>query len=343
MSRKPVEIKHNELSDDAKKGMIIRIITSVVALVIVLPTLFLGDYFWLVIVGLLGVISTFEIIKCAKRKYSPVLYITSSILVIALAYWPILRGLIEPNGSYEAGSKLFLDFDSLYLSIIVLVAGLILVLSCVLIDKNFTVRDACFIFVFLLILALGVQSAIYLRNFPMYVYYNVLENEYTSYFNSFNSFSSSMLFLYVALGTFITDAGAYFIGIFFGKNKMNERISPKKTWEGFIGGIFFSFAVSFTFGMLFAYFGQPLLPNIFDLKHWYNILILSLLLPFVATFGDFVFSSAKRYYEIKDYGNILPGHGGVIDRIDSLIFTMIVSSIYINIIANAGGIGNLLI
>ncbi len=342
MSKSRGEIKHNELSKDAKKSMLVRCVTAAVALIVILPCVFLGDWLYLGLVCIIGILSSIEIIRCAKRRYSPILYIVSAILVIALAYWPILRGFFEEN-SFEEGYRLFTDFDTLYLSIFVLVVGFCLVLSMVLIDSNFTVRDACFIFVFLLILALGMQSAIFLRNFPLYVYYQVDGNDYTSYFNFYDSFLSSMLFIYVAIGTFVTDAGAYFIGIFFGKNKMNERISPKKTWEGFVGGIFFSFAISFSFGMILAATGHPLLNNVLDLEHWYYILILSLLMPLIATFGDFVFSSAKRYYDIKDYGSFFPGHGGVLDRIDSLLFTMIVTAIFTNIVANATGIGNLLI
>jgi phosphatidate cytidylyltransferase len=72
--------------------------------------------------------------------------------------------------------------------------------------------------------------------------------------------------------------------------------------------------------------------GIFDLKHWYLILVLSVVLPFVSVLGDFVFSSAKRYFEIKDFGNIMPGHGGALDRIDSVVFTMLTTAVYISLI-----------
>ena len=179
----------------------------------------------------------------------------------------------------------------------------------------------------------GLQCVLYLRFIPIYERFLINPNapEVTSHFNFYQNFESCTLLIYVALGTFMTDAGAYFIGVFFGKNKINPRISPKKTWEGFFGGIAISTAFSFAFGMIMAGVGHPIL-QCFDVNHWYYILIISLLMPLFATLGDFTFSSLKRYYNIKDFGNILPGHGGVLDRIDSAIFSAIIATIAVSII-----------
>ena len=126
----------------------------------------------------------------------------------------------------------------------------------------------------------------------------------------------------------MTDIGAYFVGILFGKHKMNERISPKKTWEGFWGGIVFSVVISLSFAFILAATNNPLL-TFLDMNHWYFIVILSLGMPFFAVLGDFVFSSLKRHYEIKDFGKIIPGHGGILDRCDSLIFVAIFVAVFI--------------
>ena len=134
----------------------------------------------------------------------------------------------------------------------------------------------------------------------------------------------------------MTDIGAYFIGVFFGKHKMNPRISPKKTWEGFVGGIVISSFFSFGAAMILCVCKHPLVSGLLDLQHWYLILALSLILPFVATLGDFVFSSAKRHFEIKDFGNIMPGHGGVLDRLDSVIFTMITTAVFLELVSYWG-------
>ncbi len=117
--------------------------------------------------------------------------------------------------------------------------------------------------------------------------------------------------LHIVLATYATDTGAYFAGRFFGKHKLNERISPKKTIEGSIGGWLLGAGSSLAFG----YFLVPELPVQF-------LCLTSLLMPIVGQLGDLAFSAIKRHEGIKDFGHIFPGHGGVLDRIDSLIFNL---------------------
>jgi phosphatidate cytidylyltransferase len=103
------------------------------------------------------------------------------------------------------------------------------------------------------------------------------------------------------------DTFAYLGGSLFGKNKMIERVSPGKTWEGTIIGVLITFGLSFLFNMLF---------NLGD----YTWQILGIMVPVLATIGDLVESKLKREAGVKDSGNIMPGHGGALDRFDSLIF-----------------------
>lgn len=119
--------------------------------------------------------------------------------------------------------------------------------------------------------------------------------------------------LYLALATFGCDTGAYFAGYFFGKHKLIERLSPKKTIEGSIGGILLGTTLAFCLG-LFYDLGMPL----------YQVFILAFILTITSQFGDLTFSALKRRYGIKDFSNLLPGHGGVLDRVDSLIFNIVV-------------------
>lgn len=123
---------------------------------------------------------------------------------------------------------------------------------------------------------------------------------------------SPMAMLHIVLATYATDTGAYFAGRFFGKHKLNERISPKKTIEGSVGGWLLGASSSFAFG----YFLVPDLPFQF-------LCLTSFLMPVIGQLGDLAFSAIKRHEGIKDFGNIFPGHGGVLDRIDSLIFNLI--------------------
>ena len=117
--------------------------------------------------------------------------------------------------------------------------------------------------------------------------------------------------LYIAFACYGCDTGAYFFGVFFGKHKMIPRVSPNKTWEGSIGG----FVTGAVLSMVFAYFFCKNMPL--------TLLIAgSLVIPIVAQIGDLSFSSIKRRFGIKDLGNLFPGHGGILDRIDSIIFCL---------------------
>lgn len=103
------------------------------------------------------------------------------------------------------------------------------------------------------------------------------------------------------------DTFAYLVGSFIGKNKMFERISPGKTWEGTIGGAVLTIAASF---LIYKWFG------ILDLKDW---MIIATIVAVFGTLGDLVESMLKRSVGVKDSGKIMPGHGGILDRFDSLI------------------------
>lgn len=329
-------IQANEISAETKASMKTRIISAIVGIVIAVPLILLGDYFFFALVVFVLIIGTYEIIHCAKRKYNPALYIVAFILALLMTLWPLIRSI--PNfyqdlkaGANPADFRIFNYFTDLNISISIFALGVFGLFFMVLIDKGFTVRDACFIFTMMIVITLGLQSGLYMRYFPSHVYH-MQEGASISYFNWYDNLESCLLVVYGLIGTFMTDAGAYFVGVFFGRHKMNERISPKKTWEGFVGGVVISSLVSFGFAMLFAALKHPLIIGILDLEHWYLILFLSLLIPVVSTLGDFVFSSVKRYFEIKDFGNLIPGHGGVLDRIDSVMFSFITMGVFLSLI-----------
>ncbi|MBE6021093.1 MAG: phosphatidate cytidylyltransferase [Firmicutes bacterium] len=119
----------------------------------------------------------------------------------------------------------------------------------------------------------------------------------------------------VLITAFITDIAAYFSGYFFGKyhffgqDKLCPKISPKKTREGAVGGVFWCALFSAGFGLLFT---DGL---------WYHCLFMGIIGSIAAQFGDLSASIFKRKIDVKDYGHLIPGHGGVMDRIDSILFT----------------------
>ncbi len=121
-------------------------------------------------------------------------------------------------------------------------------------------------------------------------------------------------------GAWLADSGAYFVGTFLGKHKLCPTISPKKTIEGFLGGIV-------TNGLLFVAFnfvyhkimqGQDVSFEV----HYVTTFLLGMLCAVIGTLGDLSASLVKRQYGIKDYGNIMPGHGGLLDRFDSVLFVV---------------------
>ena len=122
-----------------------------------------------------------------------------------------------------------------------------------------------------------------------------------------------ILFVFVLTWTF--DTFAYLIGVRFGKHKIMPSISPKKTWEGFLGGCIFT--------IILAYFSYIY----FNFENITTPLIISIILPITATLGDFIESYYKREAGVKDSGKIIPGHGGILDRMDA--FTITIPTVYI--------------
>lgn len=116
--------------------------------------------------------------------------------------------------------------------------------------------------------------------------------------------------IYLLLITTLTDTFALVVGSLIGKNKLAPKISPKKTVEGLFGGVFMgTFAASAFYITVINTQASLVL-----------VIVLTALLCLVGQLGDLVFSSIKRYYEIKDFSDLIPGHGGILDRFDSLIF-----------------------
>lgn len=118
--------------------------------------------------------------------------------------------------------------------------------------------------------------------------------------------------IYLLIDAMITDMFAYFVGMKFGKHKLIPLVSPKKSVEGAIGGLIVGSALATVYGIVLNVFGAGF--------PWYLVLLISVLLSIVSQTGDLVFSKFKRSYGIKDYSNLFPGHGGVLDRFDSSSF-----------------------
>lgn len=154
--------------------------------------------------------------------------------------------------------------------------------------KQFTSEDAFFVIAIICILYMISMSFTYIYDYNhLYIWY-------------------------ILLATYGCDTGAYFVGSLFGKTKLLPTISPKKTVEGAVGGWAVGAGLSFLFAM-------------FVIKDMNMLLMIlgCLWLPIISQIGDLSFSSIKRHFNIKDFSNIFPGHGGFMDRIDSLVFNLI--------------------
>ena len=336
----------NQINETTKHSMRTRVITGLVMLFTLAPCVILGGYFHVAVVVFVLTVATFEILRSLGKKFSPIVYIASYLVVFSLTFWTMTKNMfgdfpaVTPeNWFYMGTGGYFLNGDNPFdigsiSGLFVSTAGVALCIAIffltVVIDKNFTIRDATFIFTMLVVISLGIQSVLFLRFYP-YTLYEISGPWMDKPIDGslYWWFLSSMLLIYVLIGTIATDVGGYFFGLLFGKKKLNERISPKKTIEGFVGGIIFSVIMSFGFAITFAATGIPILP-IFDLDNWWIILIVSLAMPFFAVLGDLSFSAIKREQSIKDFGNVFPGHGGVLDRFDSLLFTSAVTTILVS-------------
>lgn len=194
-------------------------------------------------------------------------------------------------------SGFLLDRDALLLSAYPTLIFLVTVLACMILDDTLNIERASYVFTTGTMICCGLHALLVLRlNYGW---------EYI---------------LLLALATFGCDTGAYFTGIAIGKHKLIPRLSPKKTIEGSIGGI----VLGSLLGLGFAYYMAIL-------NHW--ILIPAIIsMTITSQIGDLVFSAIKRYFEVKDYSHLLPGHGGILDRIDSLTFNALIFSFFIMIV-----------
>ena len=121
-------------------------------------------------------------------------------------------------------------------------------------------------------------------------------------------------YLLIFIGAWVCDTFAYFVGKFFGKHKLIPEISPKKTIEGSVGGIVFTVGAFILYGFIIKRFFGYEMPYVM-------LGVLGLFVSVISQMGDLIASSIKRQYGIKDYGFIFPGHGGVLDRFDSVMLT----------------------
>ncbi len=172
----------------------------------------------------------------------------------------------------------------------------IVMLTSPIIDKKISLRHISLVYMMAIIITISLGKLVETRN---------LNGEFGSFY------------VILALATaWTSDTGAYFFGKFIGKNKLCPQVSPRKTIEGVIGGIFVCVLSLIFIGFLFE---NLVFCNQYKVNYSYLILM-GVIGSLVSALGDLSFSLIKRKCHIKDFGNAIPGHGGVLDRFDSVIF-----------------------
>lgn len=169
----------------------------------------------------------------------------------------------------------------------IMIAALLLLIYAVLMKNHFTFDDVAFVLLGAFYVGVGFYYLIETRN------------------------AGLQFIIYALLVVWATDSGAYFTGRKLGKNKLWPEISPNKTIEGFVGGI--------VIAVIFACIMELIYP--FEAS-WMMLIIVTIISSIFGQMGDLVESAIKRHYGVKDSGNILPGHGGILDRFDSLLFVL---------------------
>lgn len=287
-----------------------RVITGIVMALVGLPILFLGGYVFGACLLVLAYVGSVELFRTStKPKNLPSAY---PYVLATLPTFFILLSICKVEGLFGIS----LNHQLLFLlctGVCFLILGIF--------TKKITIKDVFFyLFVFLYI---GISFSF------MYLIRQIHSNDLLIHLGNYTIEAKGLiLFTFILLSTMCTDIGAYQFGMKFGKHKMAPLISPHKSWEGAISGSVFGMIMGGTFLLVlelvcdFTLFSETslVLEIIFDYA-------LALCITVIGQIGDLVASMIKREHEIKDYGNIFPGHGGVMDRMDSIILTMIFSGI----------------
>lgn len=269
-----------------------RVITAIVLLIVAIPVCIFSDTIVFPIVwALLGAVGVYELLGCMGTKKN---------LAISLPLYAL--ALIAPFMVWQ--NKNILLFEPSYLPILLLLLYALYLLGVWVfsyekdqeVDMNKIITSAI---VSLYIIG-ACSSVVMVRE--------ALGGEYYWYF--------------IFIGAWITDTFAYFSGMLFGKHKLIPNVSPKKTVEGAIGGMIFCVAFFVGYGAILNHFTQ------YDIS-LVLLAVAGFLSALVSMIGDLSMSVIKRKYGIKDYGKIFPGHGGVLDRFDSILAVAVVMALFL--------------
>lgn len=264
-----------------------RIITSVVAVALFVPFCIFSAaplFVFLIFAGVISLVAVYEILKCTGLHKNIPLSVLSYGAALAAT---LLTRFVEETERYFLIMS-FVYFALLFLSFV----------NATFSKGKVPVVNACVATMMTLYVCFSLSSVVLLRDLAP------AGGEVGSL--------GGKLYLLAFIFAWVPDIGGYFFGRFFGKHKLIPDVSPKKTVEGFIGGVFSAVVASVIYGFIIG----------LRFADWVSFLLLggmAVICAMVSVAGDLLASLVKRHYEIKDYGFLFPGHGGVMDRFDSVI------------------------
>ena len=260
-----------------------RVISAIVALIIIVPLIILGGWPFYIGATLIGLVGFRELLRLREGK-KDIPIITK---VIALASFLIL----VLTGIDASSISLVIDFKMIALILFLNLLPIVIYRD----NKKYNIEDALFSIGAIFFLGFAFNFLIVVRNFDL----NYL--------------------IFLLLLTIFTDIFAYVGGSLVGKHKMIPSISPKKTWEGCVFGTLMGVFVSTFFYV-----------SVFNYDNSMFLLIAIVTgLSIIGQIGDLIFSSIKRHYGVKDFSSLMPGHGGILDRLDSILFVLLAFSFII--------------
>ncbi len=279
-----------------------RIITGTILLSILLPLTFIGGIPFILFGMLLSSLAANEMVNMYSNKKQIGMIARVYMITTTLVAYLMIAFVFDISNLKDASSYI--------IAVVVLITAVSLLMFVA--DSNLNGDDAAkFAFVPIYI-GFGFGTMVLLRNIDVY------------------------LVIYALGIAFLSDIFAYVFGRLFGKHRMSPVISPKKTWEGFFGGL----AVSVVLATIFAYnfeILQMITSEADDLSTPIiigTLVFISIALVIISVVGDLAASKLKRHYEIKDFAGYLPGHGGILDRFDSTILVSLTFVGLLLVIAN---------
>ena len=327
----------NKLSRSTEHSMLVRVLTSLAFALLTVPCAILGGWFMVGLSLVLVGFGSYELLTMPRRKFPVAVWIATFVFVYAIVY---SQFFLDADLIRQFFSSNLIYLNGLHYSVplLLLFAYLIVLFLVEFFCRDFSLSDLLYLFVAVFLVSFGFQSIIYLRFVPDGMA-QIAGGAQTIWGGFAYNLTSCLFMWWVLFGVWLSDIGAYFVGVFFGKHPMNVRISPHKTWEGFAGGVLFSFAFAFIYvAIVNSWLRVPLIPGVIDVykdpSDWGWVALSALMFVSLDNIGGFLFSALKRKYDAKDWGFILPGHGGIIDRFDGVMVTSIAASIVVTLLGN---------